>query len=126
MKRPFKFTERIRSFSFAFSGIKTMFISQHNVWIHATATIVVILAALFFCVSPLEWCVLVVAIVAVWIAEAFNTAFEFLADLVSSEFHPLVQQAKDIAAAAVLIAALGAVVLGVIIFVPYIIAMFEK
>lgn len=126
MKRPFKFTERIRSFAFAFSGIKTMFISQHNVWIHATATIVVILAALFFCVSPLEWCVLVVAIVAVWIAEAFNTAFEFLADLVSSEFHPLVQQAKDIAAAAVLIAALGAVVLGVIIFVPYIIAMFEK
>jgi len=69
--------------------------------------------------APLEWCVLVLAITAVWTAEALNTAPEFLADVASPEFHPLVGKAKDVAAAAVLIVALGAVVLAAPVLVPH-------
>jgi diacylglycerol kinase (ATP) len=58
--------------------------------------------------------------VSVWTAEALNTAFEFLCDVASPEFHPLVKQAKDVAAAAVLIAAMGATIIGLLVFVPHV------
>jgi len=89
MSKPFEFTGRIRSFTFAFAGIWTMLKSQHNAWIHAFATVAVIAGGTFFQVSVPEWCCLILAIIAVWSAEALNTAFEFLADVASPEFHPL-------------------------------------
>jgi diacylglycerol kinase (ATP) len=55
----------------------------------------------------------------VWTAEALNTAFEFLCDVASPEFHPLIQKAKDVAAAAVLLSAAGAVIIGLLVFVPH-------
>ncbi len=119
MKKPFQFTGRIRSFKYAFAGIWTMLKSQHNAWIHAVATLAVVAAGFAFSVTPHEWCLLVLAIMAVWAAEALNTAFEFLADAASPDFHPLVKHAKDVAAGAVLIAAIGAVVVGLLVFVPY-------
>ena len=67
----------------------------------------------------LEWCAIAVAIAMVWTAEALNTAFEFLCDVASPEFHPLIQKAKDVAAAAVLLSAVGAAVIGLIVFVPH-------
>ena len=121
MNGPFQFTGRIRSFKFAFVGIWTMLKSQHNAWIHACATVAVVAAGLFFGVSPAEWCWLVLAIMAVWTAEALNTAFEFLADVASPGFHPLVKHAKDVAAGAVLISAIGAGVIGLLVIIPHVI-----
>jgi diacylglycerol kinase (ATP) len=125
MDKPFQFTDRIRSFKFAFIGIWTMLKSQHNAWVHAGATVAVVAAGFFFNISSQEWCWLVLAIMAVWTAEAFNTAFEFLADVASPEFHLLVQHSKDIAAGAVLISAIGSVVIGLLILGPHFIGLIK-
>jgi diacylglycerol kinase (ATP) len=125
MDRPFTFTGRIRSFRVALSGIATMLKSQHNAWIHALATVVVCVAGLSLGLSTSEWCWIVLAIVAVWAAEALNTAFEFLADVTTPEFHPLVKQAKDVAAGAVLLSSVGSVVIGVLVLGPHLVAVFR-
>jgi diacylglycerol kinase (ATP) len=120
MSRPFHFTGRIRSFKYAFVGMWTMLKSQHNAWFHACATVAVVGAGFFFGVSSAEWRWLVLAIMAVWTAEALNTAFEFLADVASPEFHPLVKHSKDVAAGAVLISAIGAAVIGLLVLGPHV------
>jgi diacylglycerol kinase len=117
--RSLTFTGRVRSFSFAIYGIAIMLRSQHNAWIHAAATIVVVSAGLFFGISRTDWCWIVLAIVAVWTAEALNTALEFLTDVASPDFHPIAGKAKDVAAGAVLIAAIGSVVIGVLVLGPH-------
>ena len=119
MTGPFTFTGRIRSIKYAIRGIILILRSQHNAWIHATATIIVTILGLYFGLTVAEWCWIVIAIVAVWTAEALNTAFEFLADAASPEFHPLVAKAKDVAAGAVLISAIGAIIIGILILGPY-------
>jgi diacylglycerol kinase (ATP) len=111
---------RVRSFGFALRGIWVMLQTQPNARIHALATLLVICAGLFLDVAPSDWCWLVPAIAAVWVAEAFNTSIEFLADAVSAEYHPLIEKCKDAAAAAVLIAATGAGVIGLIVLGPYV------
>ena len=93
--------------------------TQHNAWVHALATIAVLVAGLLWRVSAAQWCWLVLAIVAVWTAEALNTALELLADVASPGFHPLVEKAKDVAAGAVLISALGAVAIGILVLGPH-------
>jgi len=125
MNRPFSFTGRIRSFKYAFVGIWTMLKSQQNAWIHAIATVAVVIAGFVLGISPAEWCWLVLAIIAVWMAEALNTAIEFLADVASPEFHPLVKKAKDVAAGAVLISAIGAFIIGIIIIGPYVLKLIK-
>jgi len=117
--RPFEFTGRVRSFAYAFAGIWTMLRSQHNAWIHLVATVAVTGLGFAVGLSTAEWCWIVLAIMSVWTAEALNTAFEFLADVASPEFHPLVKHAKDVAAGAVLIAAVGAGVIALLVFVPH-------
>jgi diacylglycerol kinase len=98
---------------------------QHNAWIHAAVTAVVVAGGFLFRVSSPDWCWLVLAISTVWTAEALNTAFEFLADAAASpEFHPLVRDAKDVAAGAVLVTAIAAVVIGAIIFWPHVARLF--
>jgi len=116
MATHFKILDRIRSFRYAFAGLWTLLKTQHNAWIHAVATVIAIGVGIALRLSPLEWCMIILAIVGVWVAEAFNTAFEFLADIAHPQYHPLVKKAKDIAAAAVLLASLGALVIGVIVF----------
>jgi len=125
MERPFTFTGRVRSFACALRGIAIVFASQHNAWIHTAATVVVCLAGFWFRFTGQEWCWMVVAIVMVWTAEALNTAFEFLADAASPDYHPLVGKAKDVAAGAVLIAAIGAVVIGLLVIGPHLMELFE-
>jgi diacylglycerol kinase (ATP) len=93
--------------------------SQHNAWIHAAASVAVVGLGFAVGLSRLEWCLVVLAMVAVWSAEAVNTAFEALCDVASPEPHPLVERAKDVAAGAVLLAAGGAVVVGVLVFGPH-------
>ena len=121
MSKPFQFTGRIRSFKYAFRGLGIMIRSQHNAWIHTAATAAALAAGAGFHLSKSEWCWIILAVIAVWTAEALNTAFEFLADAASPGFHPLVGKAKDVAAGAVLISALGAAAIGLIIFGPHLI-----
>jgi diacylglycerol kinase (ATP) len=108
----------LRSFAFAARGIRTMLATQHNAWIHLGATLAVVAVGLSLGISRLDWVALVLAIVSVWMAEAINTAFEFLCDVASPEFHPLVEKAKDIAAGAVLIGAIGAATVGLLVLGP--------
>lgn len=96
-----------------------MLVSQHNAWIHVLATILVVLVSVFFRISRFDWCWITAAIVSVWTAEALNTAFEFLTDVASPQFHPVAAKAKDVAAGAVLIAAVGASVIGLLVLGPY-------
>src|SRR2546421_12692398 len=121
----FQFTGRIRSFRYAIAGILRMLRCQHNAWLHLGLTFVALAAGFFFALSPGEWCWIILAIAIVWTAEALNTAFEFLADAASPEFHPLVRDAKDVAAGAVLVTAVAAVIIGAIIFWPYIQKLFS-
>lgn len=117
--------QRWQSFGYAFQGIATLFRTQAHAWIHLVATLLVIALAYFFGVKTWEWVVLVLCITLVLAAEALNTAIEFLTDLVSPDYHPLAGKAKDTAAAAVLICALGAVIVGIFIFAPYFQALFQ-
>ena len=100
--------------------------SQHNAWLHALATAIVIGMGLTLHLSRFEWCWLILAIIAVWSAEALNTAFEFLADATTPTYHPLIGKAKDVAAGAVLITALGAACIGLLILGPHIIGIIYK
>lgn len=97
---------------------------QHNAWIHAAATLIVLAAGFLLRVSAADWCWIILAISIVWTAEALNTAFEFLADAASPEFHPLVRDAKNVAAGAVLITAIAAAVIGTIVFWPHVQRLF--
>ena len=119
----FSMAARFKSIAYALTGIATMLRTQHNAWIHLAATGAVVLLAFAFALSAMEWMALILAIVIVWSAEALNTAFERLCDVASPEFHPLVKQAKDVAAAAVLIAATGAAAVGLLIFGPRLFAL---
>jgi diacylglycerol kinase (ATP) len=114
----FTFTGRLRSVRFALIGIRTMLASQHNAWVHTGGTVAVITAGLVLRVGRVDWCLLILAMMAVWTAEALNTAFEFLCDVASPEFHPMVAKSKDVAAGAVLISAIGAVGVGMLVFIP--------
>ncbi|MHC4165355.1 MAG: diacylglycerol kinase family protein [Planctomycetota bacterium] len=118
---PFSITDRIRSFRHAIDGIALMLRSQHNAWLHAVASVTVLISGIICHLSAGGFCWLVIAIMSVWTAEALNTALEFLADVASPEFHPLVEKAKDVAAGAVLISAGGSVIIALLIFGPHII-----
>jgi len=109
---------RLQSFRYAFRGVRIILQTQQNAWIHAAVTVGVVVLGLSLGLSAGEWCWLVLAMMAVWTAEALNTALELLADVAAPEFHPLVEKAKDVAAGAVLIAALGAGVIGALVFGP--------
>jgi len=120
----FKISDRCKCFKYAAKGILTMLTSQHNAWIHAVATVLVCLIGFCFGLTRYEWCWIVLAIMSVWTAEALNTAFEFLLDVASPEFHPLAEKAKDVAAGAVLISVIGSAIIGLLIIGPHIIKIF--
>ena len=121
--RRFSWRDRRMSFVYALRGIQHLALTQHNAWLHALATIVVVLMGLAFRISSMEWCCLILCLTIVWTAEAFNTSLELLTDLVSPEFHPAAGKVKDAAAGAVLIAATGALLVGLIVFAPYLMLM---
>jgi len=100
---------------YALRGIAFLFAAT-NVRLLAAATVAAVAAGGYFGVSGAEWCAIALAITIVWVAEALNTALERLVDLASPGIHPLAGQAKDIAAGAVLLAAIGAVSIGLIVF----------
>jgi diacylglycerol kinase (ATP) len=103
----------------AIAGVSTLVATQANARIHLAVTAGVFLSGWFFGVSARDWCWLLVAVTLVWTAEALNTAVELLGDATSGgAYHPLVGKAKDVAAAGVLLAAMGAALIGVIILLP--------
>jgi len=110
--------ERVRSIGHAARGIASLLRDEPNARIHALAAVLVVLAGIWLHVAAVEWGLLALAVTVVWAAEAMNTAVEALVDLVSPERHALAGKAKDVAAGAVLLAAFGAVVIGVLVFVP--------
>jgi diacylglycerol kinase len=116
--------KRIKSFGYAFKGIASLFASQPNARIHAVVLSFVVAAGFYFKIDKTEWLAVVLIAALVLSAEAMNTAVEFVVDLVSPDYHPLAGKAKDVAAGAVLLAAFGAVVVGLIIFLPKILVLF--
>ncbi len=112
------FKKRIDSFRFAFKGLADLFISQPNARIHGVATVIALILGGILGLSKIEWCLIILCIFSVLAAEAFNTALEYLTDLVSPEYHMLAGKTKDVAAAGVLITAIGAFIIGIIIYAP--------
>lgn len=107
------------SFKNAINGIIELFSHERNAQIHALAVIVVTLAGIICNITSGEWLTIIACFMIVLAAEAFNTSIEKVVDLVSPEQHPLAGKAKDIAAGAVMITAIGAAIIGLIIFIPY-------
>ncbi len=115
-----------RSFGYALRGIGILLRMQANARLHALATLLAVGAGFWFGISGGEWCAVIAAIGLVWTAEGLNTALETVVDLVSPEQHPLAGRAKDVAAGAVLCAALAAFLIGVLIFGPRVWASVAK
>jgi diacylglycerol kinase len=124
MSEPFSTSRRVASFGFAIRGIAFMLKTQHNAWIHAVASIVTCAVGFWLELDTTEWCWIVVAMMAVWTAEGINTALERLADAVTTDPNPLIGQAKDASAGAVLIAAAGAATIGLLVMGPHLLAKF--
>lgn len=114
----FSIRARIRSFKFSFEGLAGFFRKEHNSWIHVLATLVVLGVSYWVGVTKTELLAIVFAIGFVWVAEIFNTCIERMMDYISLERHPDIKFIKDLASGAVLIAALTAVVVALIIFIP--------
>lgn len=119
----FSLLSRLRSFKYAGKGIFLFISTGGNVYIHLMAAILVISTGAYFSLKPVEWVCVIFAIGFVLVAEAFNTAIEYMADFVEPNHNTDIGKIKDIAAGAVLIAAITSVIIGVIIFRPYIIGL---
>ena len=117
--------KRLDSFKFAFAGIRDLFKTEPNAWVHLIAAVIAIGLGCYFSITKTEWCFVVFAVAMVFSTEAFNTSIEHLTNLVSPDYNDLAGKTKDTAAAAVLFAAIGAAIIGLIIFLPKILALFK-
>lgn len=113
------------SFGYAWAGLLHSFRTQRNFRIHIAAAIVASIAGIILRISLTEWAIVVVLFVMVLAAEMVNTMVEALVDMVTQEYHPLAKIAKDVAAGVVLLTAVGAVVVGLLVFVPRLLAVFR-
>jgi diacylglycerol kinase (ATP) len=114
----FSIRARVRSFRFAMDGIASFFLREHNAWLHFIATVAVFTLAAFVGVSKLELLALVFAVGFVWVAEMFNTCIERMMDFISVKQDAEIKFIKDLAAGAVLTAAVTALVVGLVVFIP--------
>ncbi|MER3471166.1 MAG: diacylglycerol kinase [Chitinophagaceae bacterium] len=123
--QPKKFStkERFKSFTYAWGGVKLLFQSEHNTIIHLVLTVIAVVAGFMLSISRIEWIALIIVIAMVWTAELFNTAIEKTMDFITKERLLQIKLIKDVAAAAVLITAIAAVVVGLLIFIPKIISL---
>ena len=119
----FSIAKRIKSFAFAFRGIFKAFRTEHNLWIQSSVAIVVIFFGFYFQIPSNEWVLIIISIGMVIMAELFNTAIENLVDLVSPKYNKMAEFVKDVAAGAVLVAAIAAAIIGTIIFIPYLLSL---
>ncbi len=114
----------INAFSFAFTGILTALRMERNMRIHLISSAIVLVFSIYFSITKIEWALILFAIGGMLALELINSAIERVVDLVTSDYHPLAKQAKDMAAGAVLIYAALSVVIGTIIFLPYVLKLF--
>ncbi len=120
----YSFKKQLKSFTFAWKGILTCAGHEQNITFHLIAAIIVLAAGFCFGISRTEWMVVMLCIGTVIAAELFNSAIERLVDMVSPEWQKIAGEVKDIAAGAVLITAIAAAIVGMIVFLPYVIALF--
>lgn len=119
-KSGFSIIKRARSFTHAWRGIGLFVKTTHNSWVQIGVALLVIFFGAYFDITKTEWLFVVFSIGFVFVSEAFNSAIEVDMDLTSPEFHPYARDTKDIAAGAVLLASFTAIIVGVIVFTPYI------
>jgi diacylglycerol kinase (ATP) len=112
------FASRVVSFGHAFRGWHYVLRTQANAWIHSVVATVVFLLGLWLQLPARDWAVILLTTAVVFAAEFMNTAIEAVVDLASPEFHPLAKIGKDVGAASVLVAALAAVLIGLLILGP--------
>ena len=116
VRRPSKGQQGVgRSFEHAYHGMISAVRTQRNMRFHVVAAVLVLVASLLVGVSKLELALLVLTILLVFVTEMFNTAMEFVVDLVTSEYHPLAELAKDVSAGAVLVSSVGAGLVGYLV-----------
>lgn len=113
--------KRILSFKYAFEGIWTALKQEPNLKFHLLSALIVILFGLIFNISKIEWLFIIVAIGLVFSLELTNTAIEEIVDSFTKDVHPAAKKAKDVASAAVLVAAVTALLIGLFVFLPYLI-----
>jgi diacylglycerol kinase len=113
---------RVAAFRHAFSGWWHVLRTQRNAWIHAVISVIVVVLGFWLRIGPYDWLFLVVAAAFVWFAEFLNTALEAVVDLASPQKHPLARVGKDVGAAAVLIAAGAAAIIGLVVLGPPLLA----
>lgn len=109
---------RARSFHYALDGWWYVIRTQHNAWIHAIVSLVIFGLSFWLQIDRHEWAIILLTMMAVWMGEFMNTAIEAVVDMIMPNPHPLAKIAKDVAAAAVLVGALGAVLIGLLILGP--------
>jgi len=114
----FSIKKRLQSFTYAFKGIIFAIKTQHNLWIHLTASVLVVVFGFYFQISIYEWIAVILCIGSVITSEIFNSAIEALTDLVSPDYNEKAGLVKDLAAGAVLISAIISAIIGLIIFIP--------
>ncbi len=122
MKQKFSFAKRALSFRYAWRGICFLIRNEHNAWLHLSILLIVIMAGFYYDITLSEWIRIVVVSGMVLALEAVNTAIEKLCDHIMPDKNETIAVVKDVAAGAVLIAAISAAIVGLIIFLPYIIA----
>ncbi len=122
--KPFSLRQRLKSFLYAGRGIVSFFASEHNAIIHLLATVCVVFMGFWLSISAIQWALVVLAIAMVFSAEIFNTAIEKLADEQTREYSTRIKIIKDLSAAAVLITAVGAAIVGLLVFLPPLIDKF--
>ncbi len=115
---PSRSRSRLASFRYAGAGLAHVLRTQRNAWIHAVVSLAVVLIAFWLQLSLTHWALLVIAMALVWMAEFVNSALEATVDLASPDVHPLAKVGKDVGAAAVLIAAVSAALVGLLILGP--------
>lgn len=115
----------LRSFKYAFNGIKLVFTKEFNFLVHFITSLAVIGAGIVLSLTRMEWIIIIFLIAGMFSLEMMNTAIERTVDLVTKEYHPLAGQAKDIAAGAVLCFAAAAALIGMVIFLPKLIIFFS-
>jgi diacylglycerol kinase (ATP) len=114
----FSARKRIKSFSYAFSGLKGIILREHNFRIHLLAALIALILGFVLELKGGEWIALILVISLVLVTEILNSALEALSDIISPEYHESVKRAKDYSAAAVLVAAIASLVVGAFLFLP--------
>ena len=120
----FSIAKRLKSFTYAFNGLRVLFKEEHNSRIHLFATICVVVAGVLLKLSVLEWVAVAFAVGLVFSGEIFNSAIEGLSDVVCPEHDERIKKVKDLSAAAVLVNAITAAVVGLLVFLPKLIALY--